>query len=507
MAPMSFPQTVFVLAALAMNCAFAPQGQAQMVLTNAGDGGSVPGTSRVEITGTSKAPYLLLFSGIERSWKPLPGLDLEIDLEFLPLCLSSSLFLNTLDAAGRATTDIPVPNLPGLYGKRMSLQSFELSPLGNASNMIRITLQEPDTFADTLAMAASPMVTGKGFLQKDGTVLLLGGSGPVVQQYDPNLEEFEIHSVVPSGNILATQTLLSDGTILVAGGIGITGQPVQGAFLFDPATKTVTALSGMATARAGHAAARLKDGRVLLVGGASNLDFTNLVAFLAGIQNTSEFYDPSTKTFQSGPSLLEQKVFHSATTLGNGEVLVAGGLSVIPVVNVPIVSPTAQAYTPSLGIFGFPRLMAPRMLHGAVALGNGRALLAGGLTIDFTKFLQTQNILDLKINSVADAVTYNGGLFGGFSASMPLSKGRLLPAVAPLGNSGALIAGGFNLDISAASLVFEPLAESDILSGSTVTPTGKMNNVRAGAVAVPLPDGTVLVVGGGSLQAEIYQPR
>jgi hypothetical protein len=70
-----------------------------------------------------------------------------------------------------------------------------------------------------------------------------------------------------------------------------------------------------------------------------------------------------------------------------------------------------------------------------------------------------------------------------------------------------LIAGGFNLDISAANLVFEPLAESDILSGSTVTPTGKMNNVRAGAVAVPLPDGTVLLVGGGSLQAEIYQPR
>jgi hypothetical protein len=282
---------------------------------------------------------------------------------------------------------------------------------------------------------------------------------------------------------------------------------VKGAFLFDPATKTFTALPDMATARAGHAAARLKDGRVLLVGGTSNLDFTNLIAFLGGIQNTSEFYDPSTKTFQSGPSLLEQKVFHSATTLGNGEVLVAGGLSVVPVVNVPIVSPTAQAYTPSLGIFGFPRLMAPRMLHGAVALGNGKALLAGGLTIDFTKFLQTQNILDLKINSVADAVTYSGGLFGGFSAPMSLSKGRLLPAVAPLGNSGALIAGGFNLDISAANLVFEPLAESDILSGSTVTPTGKMNNVRAGAVAVPLPDGTVLLVGGGSLQAEIYQPR
>ncbi|MEE2885992.1 MAG: hypothetical protein VX951_01055, partial [Planctomycetota bacterium] len=189
------------------------------------------------------------------------------------------------------------------------------------------------------------------------------------------------------------------------------------------------------------------------------------------------------------------------------EVLVAGGLSVVPVVNVPIVSPTAQAYTPALGIFGFPRLMAPRMLHGATALGDGRALLAGGLTIDFTKFIQTQNILDLKISSVADAVTYSGGLFGGFSAAMPLSKGRLLPAVAPIGNSSALIAGGFNLDLSLGTFKLEALAESDLLSGSTVVATGKMRNPRIGAVAVPLPDGTVLVVGGGNLRAEVYQPR
>jgi len=507
MAPTFRYTMIRTFGSLILGFLFLPQVSAQMVLTNEGDGGAVPGTSHVAISGTPNAPYLLLFSGNEKSWQPVPGLHLAIDLDFLPMCIASPLFLNTLDAAGSAAAKIPVPGLTGLYGLRMSLQSLELSPLGNVSNMIRITLQEPDTFADTLSAAPAPIVTGQGFVQQDGSVLLIGGSGPVVQKYDPDLEEFSLHAAVPSGNILATQTLLADGTILVAGGLGLTGQPVKDAFVYDPATGKSTSLAGMGVARAGHASARLHDGRVLVVGGATSFDFTNLVAFLDGIQNTSEFYDPKTQTFQSGPALLEKKMFHSATTLGNGEVLVAGGLSVVPVVNVPIVSPTAQAYTPALGIFGFPRIMAPRMLHGAAALGNGRALLAGGLTIDFTKFIQTQNILDLKINAVADAVTYKSGLFGGFSAALPLSKGRLLPALAPIGSDGALIAGGFNLDLSLGTFKFEALAESDLLSGSTISPTGKMQSPRTGAVAVPLSDGTVLVVGGGDLQAEIYQPR
>jgi hypothetical protein len=264
----------------------------------------------------------------------------------------------------------------------------------------------------------------------------------------------------------------------------------------------------MATARAGHAAAALGDGRVLVVGGAKSFDFANLLAFLAGIQNTSEFFDPKTRTFAPGPALLEQKMFHSATALDNGEVLVAGGLSVLPVVNLPIVSPTAQSYQPALKTFGFPSLMAKgRMLHGATALRNGRALLAGGLNIDFTKFLQTLNILDLVVASVDDAVTYLPGLFGGFSAPMLLSNGRLLPAVAPIGKSGALIAGGFELAVSTSGLGFKALAESDLFDGATVTATGSMRTARIGAVAVSLPDGTVLVTGGGSLQSEIFQPR
>ncbi|MCA8958451.1 MAG: hypothetical protein KDC87_20400 [Planctomycetes bacterium] len=472
---------------------------AQMQLATTGDGGAVPGTSTLQLRGTANAPYLLLFSETETPIEPIPGIKLSIDLTWLDVCLALPPFVGTLNASGTASAAIPVPNLPTLYGVRMSLQSLELAPLGNVSNLLRITLQQRDTFAATLSAALAPIVTGQGFVQKNGKVLLIGGSGPAVQEYDPSLESFRIAGVVPSGNILATQTELADGTILVCGGIGLTGQPVQDAFVFDPATGQSKALAGMASARAGHAAALLTNGRVLVVGGAQSLDFSNLPAFLAGILRTSEIYDPVAQTFSAGPSLLEQKVFHSATTLGNGEVLVAGGLSVVPILNVPLVSATAQSYTPALNVFGLPRVMAQaRMLHGAVALRNGKALLAGGLTIDF---------VNLAITSVADAVTYTPGLLGGFSGAMALGRGRALPALAPVGASGCLIAGGFELKLTSTELKLEPLTASDRFDGSTIAPTGPLQVARVGAVAVSLPDGTVLIAGGGTLPCEIYQPR
>ncbi len=488
-------------------CLLAPQASAQIVMKCAGDGGAVPGNSTLQLQGTPNTPFLLLFSQSERVHTPLPGLTLAIDLGFLGFCLGNPLFVGMFDSAGKASTTIPVPSISGLYGARMSMQSLEVNPIGNASNLVRLTLQQPDTFIDSLSSSVAPILTGRAFVQSNGKVLLLGGTGPVVQEYDPALEKFRIVGIVPSANIIATQTMLKDGTVLVTGGIGLTGQPVKGAFLFDPSNGTATVLAGMGTARAGHAAALMKDGRVLIVGGASSLDFSDLVKFLAGIRNSSEFYDPKTKTFTAGPALLEAKMFHTATTLSNGEVLVAGGLSIVPVLNIPIVSPTAQAYTPLLNLFGFPRLMAPRMLHSATALANGKALIAGGLTIDFIKFLQTQNIADLTLGSVADVVTYSGGLFGGFSKSYPLSKGRMLPSVAPLGSKGALIAGGFLLDLSANTFQFQALKEADVFTGSSISAAGSMKNARIGGVAVTLPDGTVLVTGGGSLAGEIYQPK
>ncbi|MBK9385880.1 MAG: hypothetical protein IPN34_13805 [Planctomycetes bacterium] len=501
--------TLQPLLALSLALSLTPAAEAQLTLRKFG--GATPGTTRFEFSGgTPGNPVFLLFSDNEQQTPVLPGITLDIDLFYAQVCAEIPFFTAQLDANGSASTSITLPGKPLLEMMRLSFQAFEFRPFDEVSNLTRLTFQAPGSFAPTFDATQIPIITGSGFVEPDGKVLLVGGSGPIVNRYDPDLQEFSIAGVVPSGNILATQTMLQDGRIFVCGGIGLSGQPTDEAFVWDPATGLSTQVGPMNAPRAGHASARLNNGRVLIIGGARTLDFADLPTFLAGLLETTEIYDPVAGTLTPGPNLLEKKLFHSATTLSGGDVLVAGGLSVLPIVNIPTVSFLAQTYLANSNIFGLPALMAtPRMLHGATALSDGRALLAGGVSIDFTTFLQTGNIQDLIIGTVPNAITYRGGFFGGFSSPQPLQAGGMLPAVAAIPGAKALIAGGFNVrvDVATGTFVFEPLATSDFFAAGVTSPVSDMAAPRIGAVAVSLPEGKVLVAGGGAVQSELFQPR
>ncbi|MFH0944449.1 MAG: kelch repeat-containing protein [Planctomycetota bacterium] len=475
-------------------------------------GGAIPGVAQFGIHGQPNANYGLIFSFTEQPTST-HGVTFDITLDQAGVSFQIPGFLGTLDANGDVNISLPIPDMPSLAGITLSMQSFQFHPISEVSNLVRFRMRVAETFSATLGDALAPIVTGAAFPQANGKILLMGGSGPIVQEYDPDLEEFSLHGLVPSANILATQTQLADGRILVAGGLGLAGQPVADSFIYDPATRLSTPAASMNTPRAAHAAAPLDDGRVLVVGGARSFNFADLPAFLAGILASSEFYNPATDTFTPGPNLLEQKMFHSATVLGNGDIMVAGGLSVLPIVNIPIVSPTAQSYSQFLGIFGLPSLMGEaRMLHSAVTLQSGDALLAGGLSIDFTVFLTSGSMLDLRLESVANVVRYRPGLFGGFSSPIPISDGRILPLLAPLDDREALVAGGIALSLAGdlSTLRLEGLQSADLVDSSTggsSRPVGDLAAPRTGGVAVPLPDGTILVTGGGPLTGEIYQPN
>jgi hypothetical protein len=497
------------LIALPLALCLASAADAQLVVRKFG--GGTPGTTRFEFSGgTPGNPVFLLFSDREQQTPLVPGITLDIDLSYLQVCAEIPFFTKVLDGNGRASTSVTLPGKPLLELMMLSFQAFEYSPFDEVSQLTRLTFQAPGSFAPTFDATQIPIITGSGFVEPDGKVLLVGGSGPIVNRYDPDLQEFSVAGVVPSGNILATQTMLQDGRVFVCGGIGLSGQPTDEAFVWDPATGLSTQVGPMSAPRAGHASALLNNGRVLIVGGAQTLDFANLPAFIAGLLETTEIYDPVAGTLTSGPNLLEKKLFHSATTLAGGDVLVAGGLSVLPVVNIPTVSFLAQTYLANANTFGLPALMAtPRMLHGAVALSDGRALLVGGVSIDFTTFLQTGNIQDLIIGTVANAITYRGGLFGSFSAPQPLQRGGMLPAVAAIPGARAMIAGGFDVrvDVATGTFVFEPLLTCDFFAAGATSPASDMAAARIGAVAVTLPEGKVLVAGGGAVQSELFQPR
>jgi hypothetical protein len=72
----------------------------------------------------------------------------------------------------------------------------------------------------------------------------------------------------------------------------------------------------MATARSGHTATLLTNGTVLVAGGADG----------SGALRSAELYDPATDTWGAAASMVIARYAHTATLLASGEVLVAGGL-------------------------------------------------------------------------------------------------------------------------------------------------------------------------------------
>ncbi|MFM1870995.1 MAG: hypothetical protein RL398_417, partial [Planctomycetota bacterium] len=302
----------------------------------------------------------------------------------------------------------------------------------------------------------------------------------------------------------------ADGRMLFTGGIDLTtGQPTAAAAIYDPSTQQTTTLT-MNAARAGHGASLLPNGRVLISGGSNTFDLSNVLSLFTGVLNTCEFFDPTTNAFVAGPTMLEPRAFHTSTTLTNGNVLIAGGISVIPFVNIPTVSATAYRYNPANNSFGLPAVMGGggRMLHSAVALDNGKVLLCGGITLDLTTFLTTLNIQDIIVGTRTDCQVYTSSAFGfgTFATVNGMQEGRAGAAVAALPGGRALIAGGFQLaiDISTSTFNIGWTNTADVLTGSTIAPTGSMASQRLFPLAVNLPDGTVMLVGGGAGN-EIYQ--
>jgi hypothetical protein len=112
----------------------------------------------------------------------------------------------------------------------------------------------------------------------NGKVLVLGGV-PSLQNvhqqpqdpqyaeiYDPPAGTFSSAGNFTLSRSGYTATLLTNGTVLIAGGEQA-GVAVTSAELLDPTTGTLSLTGGLVIARKGHTATRLKDGRVLVTGG------------------------------------------------------------------------------------------------------------------------------------------------------------------------------------------------------------------------------------------------
>jgi hypothetical protein len=97
----------------------------------------------------------------------------------------------------------------------------------------------------------------------DGKVLVVRGVNGTTETaavYDPSIGTLTVTGNLTTFHAFYTDTLLPDGTVLIAG-------HVPGAELYDPGAGTFSVTGNMIAARVGHTATLLPDGTVLVAGG------------------------------------------------------------------------------------------------------------------------------------------------------------------------------------------------------------------------------------------------
>ncbi|MCY2959411.1 MAG: hypothetical protein NTY35_04535 [Planctomycetota bacterium] len=471
-------------------------------------GSLAPGQSVTRITGDPGRVFSLYISATE---SPTPISELiTLDVNPIRQFAAGVELAGVLDAGGQATFGFTTTE--SLIGGRLSFQAASVHPTVQVSNLCRGTYLAQNSFGSLPAATASFL--GDAFPLPAGRVLFLGGSGPIAQVYDACLQEVQVAGLLPNSNVLASRVQLADGRVLVCGGLDTTGQPSADAFVFDPATGKSSAVGSLATPRMGAAAVLLPTGRVLVTGGLSAITLTDPTAFFDAISNSTEVYDPALAAFSNGPTMPERKAFHSATVLANGAVLVAGGLGIVPILGIPFVSNLGYVTNASAGSFSaLPKVFTTgRLLHTATRFADGRVLLAGGLTADLTGVLKTGDLTQIAFVAVAGTSVYSTSGLGSFSNGPTIAAGRALHTATRLASGKVLLAGGLtgSLDLgSIATGKFElptPVATSDLVLPNAVRPGPALVSARSGASAALLPDGRALILGGGPLQVELYQP-
>jgi hypothetical protein len=225
-------------------------------------------------------------------------------------------------------------------------------------------------------------------LLNDGRVLVAGGGTATAELFDPKTGKFTSAGEMMASRINHTATLLTSGEVLIAGGTDSSGTALGE--LFDPATNTFVPTATGGTQALHLAAVLLQDGKVLLAGGEVTEDVSGgstrcCIFGPVSVTNAGLFDDASSSFFAAG-GMSASRSSHTATLLSTGEALIAGGATIatkaVGSSAVTTVQPLASAelFNPASGTFGPTGSMTtPRAMHTATLLGNGEVLVVGGV--------------------------------------------------------------------------------------------------------------------------------
>ncbi|MEE9128225.1 MAG: kelch repeat-containing protein, partial [Planctomycetota bacterium] len=306
--------------------------------------------------------------------------------------------------------------------------------------------------------------------------------------YDEHTRAFSPGPTMTAGRSVHAQVQLKDGRYMLTGGVDAKNVSQASTEFFDPKTGKFTAGPAMAQKRMGHTATLLSDGRVLVTGGIP--DTSNQTAALTSSHRTTEIYNPKTNSWSAGPNLSTYRAMHSAITLGDGRVLLAGGLSWrnFFFFKVPQISRTCDLFDPKTNRMSRTGSMAGiRAMHAATLLPNGKVLVAGGLA----------GVIDQSnAGKPTNAAEIYDPAFGSWSAALAMTGSRALPAGVMLSDGRFAVIGG-----GSGSLWLPTATKTIEVYDHKTNKWSAMPNMittRAGTLAVELRACGILVVGGGS---------
>ncbi len=318
-------------------------------------------------------------------------------------------------------------------------------------------------------------------LLSDGSVLVAGSILAAAERFDPATGGWAETELAQDDLLGQSATLLTNGTVLVAGG----GESVRkAAWLYDPAADHWIATGPLSKGRDGHTATMLTDGRVLVAGGyVTKRGHSRATA-------AAEIYDPATGRWRRTGALSTARILHTAALLADGRVLVVGGASRN---HAPLA--TAEIFDPETGRWTEVAPMSEaRIQHTLTVLADGRALVVGGSPHPL-------------ISSGAEIFNPSTGEW---TQAAPLPEARKAHTATRLQDGRVLVAGGIGSgdppgtgEFLSSAIIYDPATDAWI-------ETAPMSVPRVGHTATLLDDGRVLVAGGlgpdAAATAEIYDP-
>ena len=350
----------------------------------------------------------------------------------------------------------------------------------------------------------------------NGKVVVAGGFGvDTAEIFDPGSGSWSATGSLPQWRAQHSATLLPNGRVLVAGGT-TGGPPVASTLVFDPGTGNWTPGPGMAFGRARHSSTMLPDGRVLVAGSdspiaatAELLDIDN-PAWIAGpnltaapgrrelsltlLKNgkvlaaggvgldTAEVYDPGAGSWTPTVNNMSGVRYrHTATLLGDGQVLVAGSVSSAAVgITADLYDPASDRWSPTAS------MTVDRNWHTATLLPCGEVLVVGGQTAGSTVLRSAE-----RYNPKTKTWRLTGSLV----------TGRWKHTATLLPDGRVLVTGGWNGGELASAELYDPASETWSVTA------GPMATARYHHLATLLPSGRVLIAGGFNLaSAELFSP-